>query len=332
MSLPKFEYIAPKTLAKAVAVQNEGGKFLAGGTDLYVAMKQRMISPGVLIDLNAIPKLKKVRGDKKGVLKIGALASLSRIKESPVVKSHLPTLCKIIPSVSTPQLRNMGTIGGNLCLDTRCSYYNQPLLLKKRWEPCLKIGGKVCHVVKGKKSCFSVYSGDMAAPLMALGAKVKVVGPDVSRELALKDFFTGSGVKPNFLVDNEILTEIIVQKMPRYAGLSYQKLRLRDTMDFPLLGIAVRIHLDEPNGRCLDFCLSMGAVAPAPFIVEEAGDVMRGNTITPELINEVTVLAGKRAHPVANTAAEPRYRKQMGPVLTKKAIMEALDRIKNASD
>ena len=332
MGLPKFEYVAPKTVARAVAVQKEGGGFLAGGTDLFVAMKQRMIHPGILIDLSAISTLKKIRGDKKGGVRIGAMTTLTRIRESPIVQKQLPALGEIILSVSTPQLRNMGTIGGNLCLDTRCLYYNQPLILKKRWEPCLKIGGEVCHVVRGRNSCYSVYSGDMAAPLMALGAKVKIVGSTGTKKLALIDFFTGSGIKPNILEDNEILTEIIIPPMPKYSGLSYQKLRLRDTMDFPLLGVAVRVERDGVEGRCLDFRLSMGAVAPGPFALEEAEDIMRGKTITPERIEEVSRIAGKHAHPVANTAAEPRYRKQMVPILTKNAIREALDRIKKAPD
>lgn len=330
MGLPKFEYVAPKTVAKAVTIQKEGGGFLAGGTDLFVAMKHRMVTPRILIDLNAISTLKKIRGDKKDGLRIGAMTTLTHIKESRLVKKQFPALSEIIDSVSTPQLRNMGTIGGNLCLDTRCIYYNQPLFFKKRWEPCLKIGGKVCHVVKGKDTCLSVYSGDMAAPLMALGARVKVVGPTDTKELELKDFFTGSGIKPNILENNEILTEIIIPVLPQHSGLSYQKLRLRDTMDFPLLGVAVLVQRDGIDGRCLDFCLSIGAVTPAPLALEEARDIMRGNTITPKLIEEVSHVAEKNAHPVANTAAEPRYRKQMVLVLTKNAILEALDRIKKA--
>jgi 4-hydroxybenzoyl-CoA reductase subunit beta len=326
MSLPKFEYFAPKTLARAISMQKDGGKFLAGGTDLFVAMKQRICKPDRLIDLGSVSGLKKIRWNRKDGLRVGSRTTLTRFEENPHVKKHFPALSRIITLVSTQPLRNMGTIGGNLCLDTRCYYYNQPLLLKKRWEPCLKMGGQVCHVVKGGDTCFSVYSGDMAAPLMALGARVKVVGPGDTKELELKDFFTGSGVNPNVLKSNEILTEIVIPNPSKHSGISYQKLRLRDTMDFPLLGIAVMVSLDEPDGKFLDFRLVLSAVGPTPLIVEEAEEIVRGKTLTPELMEEVSQVVQKLTHPVANTAAEPRYRRQMVPVLTRRAIHEALDR------
>ena len=129
----------------------------------------------------------------------------------------------------------LGTVGGNLCLDTRCYYYNQSVLLKKRWEPCFKIGGKTCHVVRGGDSCYAVYSGDMALPLIALSAKVKVIGGHPAKEIGLQRFFSGSGIKSNILKFNEILSEIVIPVPPEHSACSYKKLRLRDTIDFPLL-------------------------------------------------------------------------------------------------
>ena len=291
-------------------------------------MKQRTCRPDRLIDLGAVSSLKKIRWNRKDGLRVGSRTTLTHLEENPHVKKHFPTLSRIITLVSTPPLRNMGTIGGNLCLDSRCYYYNQPSLLKKRWEPCLKMGGQVCHVVKGGNSCLAVYSGDMAAPLIALGARVKVVGPDGdTKELELKDLYSGSGIRPNVLKFNEILTEIVIPNPPKYSGLSYQKLRLRDTMDFPLLGIAVMVCLDKPHGKCLDFRMVISAVGPTPMVVEEAREIMCGKVITPELTEEVIQVAQKMAHPVANTAAEPRYRREMVPVLTRQAIQEALDRV-----
>lgn len=332
MSLPKFEYFAPKTLAGALSLQKIGGKFLAGGTDLFVAMKQRICSPERLIDLGAVSGLKKIQWTRKDGLRIGAGTTLTHLQQSPQVKRHFPALNQIITLVSTPQLRNMGTIGGNLCLDTRCYYYNQPPLLKKRWEPCLKIGGEVCHAVKGGDTCFSVYSGDMAAPLMALGARVKIAGSGGIEELELKDLFSGSGIKPNILKPDEILTEITIPNPPEHSGLSYRKLRLRETMDFPLLGIAVKVRLDEIDGLCRDFRLVLGAAGPAPMVVEEAGEIARGKTITPKLIEDVSDVVLKTTHPVANTAGEPKYRRQMVPVLTGQAVNEALAGIRNGHD
>ncbi len=327
--MPRFAFAAPKTVAKAISLQKNGGKFLAGGTDLFVSMKQRIACPSLLIDLNSISVLKRIKWDKKNGSRVGALTTLTQLKEAPIIRKHLPVLGQIIPVVSTPQLQNMGTLGGNLCLDTRCYYYNQPVFLKKRWEPCFKLGGTVCHVVKDGDKCYAVYSGDMAAPLMALGAKVKVAGPNYSKELELPGFFSGSGIEPNVLKSNEILTEIQIPVQPEHSGLSYQKLRLRDTMDFPLLGVSVFLHLEGRDGRCRDIRLVLSAVGPTPIVVEKAAGILRGRKITLKLSEEVSREAQKIAHPVSNTASSPRYRKEMVRVLTKKAIQEALERIKN---
>ena len=329
MGLPKFQYVAPRKVAKAISLQKKSGKFLAGGTDLLVAMKQRISGPEQLIDLNSISELKGIEWDKKKRLRVGALTTLTQLKENSIVQKYFPILSRTVPLVSTPQLQNMGTVGGNLCLDTRCYYYNQSAFFKKRWEPCFKIGGKTCHVVKGGGSCYAVYSGDMAPPLFALGAKVKVVGDHSAKEIGLPRFFSGSGIKPNILKFNEILSEILIPTPPEHSGFSYQKLRLRDTMDFPLLGVSVLLHLEGRDGRCEDIRLVLSAVGPSPLVVEEAAQLMRGKDITPKLIEGASQIAWRAAHPVANTASSPRYRREMVRVLAKNGIQEALNRIKN---
>jgi 4-hydroxybenzoyl-CoA reductase subunit beta len=330
MSLPKFHYVAPRKVAKAVSLQKKSGKFLAGGTDLLVAMKERISCPDPLIDLNSISELKGIQWDKKRRLRVGALTTLTQVKENSIVQKYFPILSQTVPLVSTPQLQNMGTVGGNLCLDTRCYYYNQPVFLKKRWKPCFKIGGKTCHVVRGGDSCYAVYSGDMAPSLIALGANVKVIGGHSAREVGLRRFFSGSGIKPNILKFNDVLSEILIPTPPEHSGFSYQKLRLRDTIDFPLLGVSVFLNLEERNGRCKDIRLVLGAIGPSPLVVEEAAQLIHGKEITPKLIEEVSQIAWKAAHPVANTASSPKYRRDMVRVLTRNAIQEALNRIKNA--
>jgi 4-hydroxybenzoyl-CoA reductase subunit beta len=330
MGLPKFRYVAPRKVAKAISLQEESGKFLAGGTDLLVAMKQRISCPELLIDLNGISELKGIGWDRKKRLCIGALTTLTQLKENSIVQKYFPILSQTVRLLSTPLLQNMGTVGGNLCLDTRCYYYNQSAFLKKRWKPCFKIEGKTCHVVRSGDSCYAVYSGDMAPILIALGAKVKVIGDGSAREITLQRFFSGSGIKPNILKFNEILSKILIPTPPEHSGFSYQKLRLRDTMDFPLLGVSVFLHLEEKDGRCCDARLVLGAVGPSPLVVEEAAQRMRGKEITPKLIDEVSQIAWKVAHPVANTASSPKYRRDMVRLLTKDAIQEALSRIEKA--
>jgi 4-hydroxybenzoyl-CoA reductase subunit beta len=329
MGLPKFKYVAPRKVAKAISLQKKSGKFLAGGTDIFVAMKGRISCPNPLIDLNLISELKGIEWDKKKRLRVGALTNLTQLKENSIVQKHFPVLSQTISLVSTPQLQNMGTVGGNLCLDTRCYYYNQSAFFKRRWEPCFKMGGKACHVVRGGDSCFAVYSGDMAPPLIALGAKVKVMGTHSTKEIGLQKFFSGSGVKPNILKFNEILSEVLIPAPPEHSGFSYQKLRLRDTIDFPLVGVSVFLLLEGRGGRCEDIRLVLGAVGPSPVVIEEASQLMRTKEITPKLIEEVCQIAWRTAHPVANTASSPKYRREMVRVLTKNAIQEALNRIKN---
>jgi 4-hydroxybenzoyl-CoA reductase subunit beta len=328
MPLPKFDYTAPKTAARAIFAQKSSGKFLAGGTDLFVAMKERIVAPDILVDLGGIARLKGIKWDRKNnELRVGALTTLSRFSADPFVLERFPFLDRAVSLVSTRQLRNMGTVGGNLCLDTRCCYYNQTSFLKQRWEPCLKIGGKICHVVKGSDVCHAVYSGDMAGILIALGAGARVEGDGYTEEMYLREFFTGSGLKPNILKFNEILTEVSIPPLCEYSGFSYRKLRLRDTVDFPLLGVAVFVRLDGKSGKCRNVRLVLSAVGPAPVVVEEASRLMRGKHITAELIDEVSQAARKTAHPVANTASSPGFRREMIPVYIRKAFGEALERI-----
>ena len=332
MHLPPFKYTMPKTVAKGVSAQMDSGKFLAGGTDLFVAMKDRAAAPDMLVDLSGISSLKGIkRNGRTKELRIGAMTTLTQIQENPLILKHLPVLSRSVSLVSTLQLRNMGTLGGNLCLDTRCTYYNQPAFLKKRWEPCLKLGGKVCHVVKGKKSCHAVYSGDMAPLLIAAGAGVCIAGDHGVNRTDLLSFFTGSGIKPNILEFNQILTEIRIPPLPENAALSYQKLRLRDTMDFPLLGVAVFLQLDRKDKTCRNVRLVLGAIGQAPLEVTEAGDLMQGRRINAKLIDKISSAARKMVHPVDNTASSPAYRRKMMPIFVKKAFNEALETIEHGN-
>jgi 4-hydroxybenzoyl-CoA reductase subunit beta len=328
MHLPPFKYTAPKTVAKGISAQKTSGKFLAGGTDLFVAMKDKAVAPDMLIDLSGVSGLKGIKRDTRTKeLRIGAMTTLTQVQENPLILKHLPNLSQSIALVSTMQLRNMGTLGGNLCLDTRCTYYNQSSFLKKRWEPCLKLGGKICHVVKGKNTCFSVYSGDMAPLLIAAGARIRVAGAQGVNETDLSGFFSGSGIKPNILEFNEILTEVRLPPLPENAALSYQKLRLRDTVDFPLLGVAVFPQVDPKDKCCREVRLVLGAIGPAPLVVPAAHGLMHGRRISSKLIDKVSSAARKMAHPVDNTASSPAYRRKMIPLFIKKAFNEALETI-----
>jgi 4-hydroxybenzoyl-CoA reductase subunit beta len=327
MSLPRFEYLTPATLSKALSLAGEDTVFVAGGTDMFVRMKDRICTPKRVIGLENIAKLRGIKALPKGGLRIGAFTTLTDLAEAVSAMSGWEFLREVVELTSSPLLRNTGTIGGNLCQESRCTYYNQPPIFRKRWPRCFKLGGDVCHVVKGGESCYAVNSGDLAGPLMALDAVVTIAGSRGSREVAMEKFFTGSGLKPTVVEKGEILTEIKIPKLPQYGGFSYQKLRLRDTIDFPLLGISLFIEFDAPEegSKCKNARFVLSAVGPSPLRVRDGKALLNGRAVTDEVVEEAGLLLQKMAKPVANTASSPRYRREMIPVLTRRAFQHALE-------
>jgi 4-hydroxybenzoyl-CoA reductase subunit beta len=329
LTLPRFDYISPASLAEALASFDEESVFVAGGTDLFVRMKERSSAPTRVIGLLGIPELKGLRWLDNGEFSIGAANTLTCVAEDPTIQASFPALARAVEMTSSPLLRNAGTIGGNLCLETRCTYYNQPAIFKQRWEPCLKLGGEGCHVVRGGRACHAVYSGDLAGPLIALGAAVTVTAPGRTRELTVAELLADSGLSPTTLGKGEMVTAVHLPRAPAHWGLSYQKLRLRDTVDFPLLGVSVFLNLEgpQPGARCQGARVVLSAAGPSPLLIEEAGQRMEGRAVTGEIAEEVALLVQKRAHPVANTASTPGYRREMTSVLTKHAIADAVEQI-----
>ena len=338
MSLPRFEYIAPKTIDEAVSVlsENKGdAKVIAGGTDILVNMKNRILTPKYLVDIKEIKGLDHIKNGKED-LRIGALTTLNSIEESDVIKDKFPVLAKAAGDVGAILHRYSGTIGGNICLDTRCNFYNQSRLWRRGRPVCYKLGGEEDNCLlfasaKGKANkCYSVYSGDTAPTLMALGANVKVVGPGGERVIPLGDVFTGDGKRPISLDPAEILTEIIVPAPAPHSCAVYLKLRWREALDFPLVGVAANICLDSKDGACKTASVVIGAIASKPLEVTEANDILSGKKITEALIEEVSQAAFNGAKPLPNIGSCSReYRKEMAGILTKRAISSALQTIKS---
>jgi len=342
MRLPRFEYIAPKTIDEAVSVLSERkdeAKVMAGGTDILVSMKQRVITPKYLVNLKEIEGLDYIE-DGDGHLRIGALTTLNSIEESKVIRERFPMLSDAAGYVGAPQHRYSGTIGGNICLDTRCWYYNQSHFWRKCRPVCYKLGGEEdnCNgfeVWEGFPSprgnvCYAVYSGDTAPSLIALGAEVKIKNSEGERVVPLREIFTGDGKKPFNLEPDDILTEVIIPNPPSYSSGVYLKLRWREAIDFPLVGVAVNISLDSKDGECEGASVVIGAVAPNPIKVGIAEDILIGRKITDKEIEEVSEAAYNEANPLPNIGGcSPWYRKKMVKVLTKRAINKALQKIKS---
>jgi len=334
MRLPKFEHLQPESLEEALDLLSEHGgevKVVAGGTDLLVSMKQRLLTPGYLLNLKGFEELDFIEEGKEG-LRIGALTRLTTIIKSPLVREKFPVLTQAASCVSAPPLQNMGTLGGNLCLDTRCFFYNQSRFWRQARPLCFKTGGEVCHVVKGGDHCYSVYQGDLAPVLIALEARVKLVKKGGERVIPLLDLYTGKGEEPTALEAGEILTEVEIAAPPDYKsggssltiaswGGDYQKLRYRGAMDFPLVGVAAVLNW---NGKsCARARVVLTAVAPAPVVVEEAGNLLEGRKPDKEAIAGAAEAAYEVAHPVANIGSTPLYRRKMVRVMTKRAITNA---------
>lgn len=330
MRLPKMEHVAPKSIVEACSLIDKHGpeaRVLAGGTDLLVACKLRNLRPGLLIGLGDISELKGIRFQAQDGLTIGAMTSLNRVRYDTTISNHYPALAEAAAAVGAPQLQHMGTLGGNLCLNTRCIYYNQSDSWRKSRAVCLKMGGDVCHVVPKGKKCYAVFSGDTAPALMALDARVKLLSSHGERILPVGKIFTGDGKAPIALKAGEVLTEI---KVPAPAGKqssAYLKYRVRGAIDFPLTGVAVRMNREE-DGICTDCKVVINAVNSAPTEIPEAGALLNRRKPTVELITQALDEAVKAAHPVANASgATPTYRRKMVGILTRRALVNVATRL-----
>jgi 4-hydroxybenzoyl-CoA reductase subunit beta len=226
--------------------------------------------------------------------------------------------------VAAAQIKNMGTIGGNVALGTRCWYFNQSSFWRKSFETCIKRGGKVCHVVKGSKKCFAYFAADTVPALIASNAQITLRNSDGERTCPLKEIYTQNGKEPNSIGPTEIITGIQLPLPENGSGSSYQKLRLRGAIDFPLLGVAVWIAMD--GDTCREARIVLGAVSSGPVQLTEAEKLLQGASLTEDVIEEVGEIARKASHPVANTISTPGYRKDMAAVFAAKALREAASR------
>lgn len=335
MRLPALEHLEPASLEEACRLLlekgEEGIKPLAGGTDLLVSMKQRVVTPRYLINLKGLPELQRMEFDEDRGLRIGPAVTLRVLQAEPAVRQRYLALGEAAHAVGAAQHQFMGTVGGNLCLDTRCWYYNQSHTWRKSRLLCLKLGGEVCHVVKGGTACLAAYQGDLAPALLALGAEVRVAHAGGERTLPLEELFTGQGKSPHALQPGEILSEVRVPPPPPAGGSSYQKLRLRESIDFPLVGAAVALSLQAGDGAIQEARIFLTAVGSGPVRAPGAEEVLKGKPLSEDVLERAGEEAIRVAHPVANMPTSPDYRKKMAAVFVKRAAREAYDRARGNS-
>jgi 4-hydroxybenzoyl-CoA reductase subunit beta len=323
VSLPSFQLLRPKSLADAVGMMSTYGdqvKVLAGGTDLLPSMKQKLFTPPYVLDLRGIGELRGIHETADGV-SIGALTTLAAIEHSLIIRCDYSVLYHAVKTVASPVLRNMGTLGGNICLDTRCVWYNQSLLWRESCGFCLKKDGDLCHVAPSSKTCWAAFSGDTPPALLCLGAEIEIAGPVGVRRVPLAEFYVNDGVVRLHLAPNEVVTRVFLPSSARGWRGSYQKLRVRGSIDYPLAGVAVAMKMR--NGRVEDARMAITAVNPAPHLVKDIDARLVGMEVGKELAEAVGELAARTAKPLTTSALTPEYRREMVKVFAKRALLVA---------
>jgi 4-hydroxybenzoyl-CoA reductase subunit beta len=326
MKLPKFEFIQPRSLQEACSILGEHDRkavLLAGGTALMVGLRYRLSKPAVVIGLKGLIALDYVRRNGSGGLAIGSMVTLETLETSPLILNECSPLAEAARLVAVPSVRHKATIGGNLCLDTRCIYYNQSEFWRSAQKACFKLGGDICHAVEKGRHCQAVYQGDLGPVLIALGAEVKIASANGEKIIPLAEFFTGKGEKPNVLKPDEILVEVRTPPSGHAAAGAYEKLRVREGMDFPMAGVAVMVKRNR-SGAIEQAKVVLGAVGSCPTEVPKAAGLLEDHKPTDDLLQSVSREVVDRAQPVGNLAMNTSYRRKMVGVLVKQALRRAL--------
>ena len=291
---------------------------VAGGTDVYPKMKRGQFTPRHLISLRGLRELKGIRDSKEG-LWIGAGESLTTVSNHRLIAKHFPALAHAAESVSTPQLRNMGTIGGNVFVDTRCNYYDQTFFWRQAVGFCMKKDGQICLVAPGSSKCLAIASSDTSPVLVSLGAEAVLVSRQGERRVKLGELYRDDGIDYSTKAKDEVLKGLLIPKEALGRRNVYLKLRRRGSFDFPILGVAATMDIDE-RGECRHASVVLTAVASAPKIVPEASTLLQGKKVTKELIDTVADAAAKISHPLDNADMDYWYRKRMAKVYTRRAL------------
>jgi 4-hydroxybenzoyl-CoA reductase subunit beta len=325
LPLPIFDYHRPRTLDEALSLLASLGpraQILAGGTDLLPNMKQGLFEPEHVVSIARLEELRGIALDPAGkALVIGAGMKLAEIADSLLVQRLAPALAEATGAVGGPHHRAMGTLGGNICLDTRCRYYNQTYFWRKALGYCLKKDGTVCHVVKGGAKCVAAASNDSAPALIALDAEIRILGPAGERRVPARDFYTADGIKNTVLEPGEIVVRAVV---PIVAGRrsAFEKLRKRGAIDFPLLSVAARVDSDG-SGQLAAASVVVSALGARPRRVRAATKVGPGTS--PDRLPETLAQAAfAECKPLTNLDDEAEWRREMVPVLVERAVRRAL--------
>lgn len=318
MILPHFTFHQPKTLADAVTLAQESDgdfDFIAGGTDVLPNYKNRLNNRSNVISLSKIEELFQIKKNE-----IGAMVPLVQLEKSELIRSTYPAISQTAHLVATPLLRETATIGGNILLDTRCWFFNQSHLWRESKGLCLKADGDVCLVVPQKEICYATYSGDIAPVLMVLDASFHLTGPEGERIVHSSKFFTHDGITRNVKLPEEILTKISFPKESQSYQTVYKKLRIRDSMDYPVMGTAVALQLNNSTIEYLKIAVT--GIGTTPLLYDHITSGFHGDQLTNEIISQISSEIMEESQPYRNVHFSPQYRKAMIQVYLQRLLTE----------
>ncbi|MGC1766551.1 MAG: 4-hydroxybenzoyl-CoA reductase subunit beta [Pseudolabrys sp.] len=330
-ALPEFRIVSPTTLAEAIAARADNPKAmpLGGGTDLVVNIRRGIVSPQVLIDMNGVQELHAIGVDEKSI-ELGASARLSEIAEHPAINKYYPVVAQAAAHIAGPTHRNMGTIGGNLCLDTRCIFYNQSEWWRSANNHCLKTTGTICHVApKSRGVCFATFSGDLAPALLALNADVDIAGPKGRRTIPLEKLYIGfarqdvpvtemqgDGKYYLSLRPGEIVTAVRAKNTPGLRS-AYDKIRIRRSIEYPVAGVAVALRKD--GGRLADLRVAFTGTNPRPVLLTGTAELCDG-VFDERVIKGLDALVRDQIMPMKTTFTPGHYRRRVAGVLARRLV------------
>ncbi len=318
MILPKFHFHQPATVEEAVVIAKQcNGDFdyIAGGTDVLPNYKNRLNNRNNVISLSRIKTLFEVSETQ-----IGSMTTLVELERSTLLNKRYPVIPQTAKLIATPLIRESATVGGNILLDTRCWFFNQSFLWRQSKGFCLKADGDVCLVVPQKETCYATYSGDLAPVFMVLDASFALAGPERTRSVHSSQFFTHDGITRNVKLPEEILTHITIPKSSRQLRAGYKKLRMRDNMDYPVMGTAVALQLNQRTIETLRIAVT--GTGTTPFLYDEITSQFIGDQLTQELIRQISHEIMEQVKPYRNVHFSPQYRKAMVGIYLQRLLTE----------
>ena len=326
LTVPVFEWVRPANVADVLReLREHPGECLiiAGGTDAVPNLKHRLHEPRRVVSLEGVRELREVREDADG-LTLGARVTLTELSRLPQLLRDFPAVARAASLVASPQIRNMGTLGGNLCLDTRCTYYNQTYFWREALGFCLKKDGTVCHVVPQGKRCVAAHSSDVAPALIAYGADVEIAGPSGRRWLAVDEFFVGDGIHNNVLTRDEMVTAVRLPMAARGQRGAYRKLRPRAAIDFPMLSVAVAAR--GSAARLESVRVVVSALGAKPRLLGSLDPLVANQPASEQTFAAVAAAAAKQCRPLINVPYDDDWRHAMVPVMVTRTLRDAFGR------